>query len=377
MTDVDAATVEQLQAELRQVRDLYAAAQADVAEAREQQTATAEVLRVIASSPTDLARVIQAIVQSASRVCRAAQINVWRCIGDELVLVAKLLEGEGPIPIGLHFTPTRHSVAGRVALDGATVHVHDILESFDEFPASRRSQTGDGYHPRTVAAFPLRHDATLGVLMVTRGEVDPFTDREIALLETFADQAVIAIENARLFDELERRNRELGEASQHKSQFLANMSHELRTPLNAIIGYSEMLQEEAEDLDAGTFLPDLRRINSAGKHLLGLINDILDLSKIESGRMELYPETFAVGRLVQDVASIIQPLVEKNGNTLVVDCPDDVGEMHADVTKVRQTLFNLLSNAAKFTDHGIIELRVTRENALTPGLLRCAARTSA
>jgi signal transduction histidine kinase len=127
-----------------------------------------------------------------------------------------------------------------------------------------------------------------------------------------------------------------------------------------------MLQEEAEDLDADTFLPDLRRINGAGKHLLGLINDILDLSKIEAGRMDLYPETFAVGRLVQDVASIIQPLVEKNSNTLVLDRPDDVGEMHADVTKVRQTLFNLLSNAAKFTEQGTIELRVTRETALTP-----------
>src|SRR5687767_446497 len=128
------------------------------------------------------------------------------------------------------------------------------------------------------------------------------------------------------------------------------MSHELRTPLNAIIGYSEMLQEEAEDLDAGAFLPDLQRINSAGKHLLGLINDILDLSKIEAGRMDLFVESFEVGQLVRDVKAIVQPLVEKNGNTLVVSSPDDIGSMHADQTKLRQALFNLLSNAAKFTD---------------------------
>jgi len=140
------------------------------------------------------------------------------------------------------------------------------------------------------------------------------------------------------------------------------MSHELRTPLNAIIGYSEMLQEEAEDLDEQTFLPDLQRINSAGKHLLGLINDILDLSKIEAGRMDLYVESFDVGQLVRDVQAIVQPLVEKNENRLVVECPEDVGDMQADQTKVRQTLFNLLSNAAKFTEHGTISLTVARES---------------
>src|SRR5205823_7813451 len=124
-------------------------------------------------------------------------------------------------------------------------------------------------------------------------------------------------------------------------------SHELRTPLNAIIGYSEMLQEEAENLDADAFLPDLQRINGAGKHLLGLINDILDLSKIEAGRMDLFIEQFEVGQLVRDVEAIIRPLVSKNGNTLVVECPAEIGTMHADMTKVRQALFNLLSNAAK------------------------------
>src|SRR5262249_35844834 len=145
--------------------------------------------------------------------------------------------------------------------------------------------------------------------------------------------SVLAIENARLFAEVEETSRALEVASRHKSDFLANMSHELRTPLNAIIGYSEMLQEEAEDLDQETLIPDLQKVNAAGKHLLGLINDILDLSKIEAGRMDLFVETFQVGQLVRDVEAIVQPLVEKNGNTLVVNCVEDIGAMSADLTK--------------------------------------------
>ena len=152
-------------------------------------------------------------------------------------------------------------------------------------------------------------------------------------------------------------------ANRAKSQFLANMSHELRTPLNAIIGYSEMLQEEAEDLGQEDFVPDLQKIYTAGKHLLGLINDILDLSKIEAGRMELYLETFDIEDVVQDVVTTIQPLVEKNANKLEVQGANDLGSMEADLTKVRQSLFNLLSNACKFTKQGTIILTVSRGGA--------------
>ena len=150
------------------------------------------------------------------------------------------------------------------------------------------------------------------------------------------------------------------QANQAKSQFLANISHELRTPLNAIIGYSEMLQEDAQDLGQPELIGDLDKIHSAGKHLLGLINDILDLSKIEAGKMELYLETFDVAAAIANVVSTLQPLVAKNSNQLVVDCPTDVGLMHADLTKLRQNLFNLLSNASKFTHSGTITLAVTR-----------------
>jgi signal transduction histidine kinase/DNA-binding response OmpR family regulator len=155
------------------------------------------------------------------------------------------------------------------------------------------------------------------------------------------------------------------QATQAKSQFLASMSHELRTPLNAIIGYSEMLHEQAEDLGQESFLPDLQKIESAGRHLLDLINNILDLSKIEAGKMDVLIEDFEVGALIAEVQSVIQPLMAKNANTLVVDCGPGLGTMRSDQTKLRQNLFNLLSNAAKFTERGQITLvarRLTRDN---------------
>lgn len=162
--------------------------------------------------------------------------------------------------------------------------------------------------------------------------------------------------------ELEHARQAAETANQAKSTFLANMSHELRTPMNAIIGYSEMLIEEAAELEPEEFVPDLQKIQAAGKHLLSLINDILDLSKIEAGRMDLYLETFSLQSLLEGVIATIQPLLEKNSNTLEVKAPTDLGSMHADLTKVRQSLFNLLSNACKFTDRGTITLTVTQQD---------------
>ena len=345
---------------------------ADLAEALEQQTATAEILRVIASSPTDVQPVLDAVAKRAADLCDTYFAAVALVEGDHLRAVTRFVlpaaQSGGALPSGFvdpnpdpgRRIPIDGSVAGRSVTERRTVHVHDI-ESLapEEYPFTR---VGQGQAGRTLLTAPLlREGVAIGAMILRRMEAHPFTDAQVALLETFADQAAIAIANARLFQELQEKSRELEAASQHKSQFLANMSHELRTPLNAIIGYSEMLQEEAEDTHAEAFLPDLVRINAAGKHLLGLINDILDLSKIEAGRMDLHPQTFEIGQLVRDVEAIVQPLVGKNGNTLVVACAYDLGSMHVDQTKLRQVLFNLLSNAAKFTDHGTISLTVQHE----------------
>jgi signal transduction histidine kinase/CheY-like chemotaxis protein len=160
---------------------------------------------------------------------------------------------------------------------------------------------------------------------------------------------------------IESAREEAVRANAAKSRFLATMSHELRTPLNAIIGYSEMLEEEAEDLGHSNFTPDLQKIRAAGKHLLALINDILDLSKIEAGKMDVYFENFEIAAMIKDVVSTIKPLINKNSNTLDVQMPENIGIMRTDLTKVRQGLFNLLSNASKFTDKGQVTLSVQRE----------------
>ena len=198
-----------------------------------------------------------------------------------------------------------------------------------------------------------------GSFVWTQNNASPLRNRTGEIVGTIG--AITNISDRKQAEKELQQAKEIAEqANQAKSMFLANMSHELRTPLNAIIGYSEMLQEEAEDVGVAAFIPDLQKIHGAGHHLLTLINDILDLSKIEAGKMDLYLETFAVAELLNAVSATLRPSMEHNGNTLHLQVAAEVGVMQTDLTKVRQILLNLLSNAAKFTQGGVVTLTVTR-----------------
>jgi GAF domain-containing protein len=206
----------------------------------------------------------------------------------------------------------------------------------------------------------LSTEGTVGALVVRRKQPGEFPKSTVELLQTFAAQSVLAIQNARLFSEIEDKSRQLAEASEHKSQFLASMSHELRTPLNAIIGLTEMMVTNAARFGTEKALEPLRRVNAAGTHLLSLINEVLDLSKIEAGKLELNPEPVNLARLIDEVIGTAGQLAEKNHNRLIVEAQEDLGALTADSMRLKQILLNLLSNACKFTKEGEVALRVRK-----------------
>jgi signal transduction histidine kinase len=262
----------------------------------------------------------------------------------------------GPwIPLG-----TGGGLMGFTLAEGHTVHLPDVKED----PELRGSTVARLTDARTVVGVPMLRDGrSIGGMVLARYEVRPFSERELDLVQTFADQAAIAIENVRLFNEIQDKSRALEVASQHKSEFLANMSHELRTPLNAIIGFSEvLLQGLFGDVNEKQreYLAD---VLGSGQHLLSLINDILDLSKIEAGRMDLELSTFRFRDALDSGLTIVRERAARHAIQLNAAVSSDVGTVEADERKVKQILYNLLSNAVKFTpDGGRVDVSVRADN---------------
>jgi signal transduction histidine kinase len=334
---------------------------AEITEALEQQTATAEILRVISDSPTDVMPVLEAVTHRAAQLCEARDARLFLVEGEALRYVVGFGVVTGVPQI---FPLTRGRVIGRAIIDRTVVHIDDLASASDEYPDSREAQQAFGH--RTTLAVPLvREGKALGGILMRRMEVRPFSEKQIELVKTFTDQATIAIENVRLFNEIQDKSRQLEVASKHKSEFLAHMSHELRTPLNAIIGFSEALMARM----FGEVNPKqdeyLHDIHSSGQHLLSLINDILDLAKVEAGRMELELSEFDLPSALRNAMTLVRERAQNHGITLDLHVDGKMGEIRADERKVKQIVLNLLSNAVKFTpDGGRVELDAHVNDAL-------------
>jgi signal transduction histidine kinase/DNA-binding response OmpR family regulator/HAMP domain-containing protein len=356
-------------ADLRQIYETIEARVRVRTRELQQQTASVQLLQAVAVAANEAAIVEDALQIGLDRVC---EYTGWPV--GHVYLPAGDARGElAPTRIWHLQNPERFEtfrkvtevtrstpgfgLAGRVFASGKPAWIIDVSKE----PAFRRAKIATDIGVRAGFAFPVLVGREVAAVLEFFSDqaVEP-DERLLDLMVHVGTQLGRVIERTRAAEEIRQAKEAAEAANQAKSAFLANMSHELRTPLNAIIGYSEMLQEEAEDLGQEGFIPDLQKVHTAGQHLLALINDILDLSKIEAGRMDLYLETFDIPTMLQDVVTTIRLLVEKNANTLEVHAPNDLGAMRADLTKVRQSLFNLLSNACKFTQRGTIWLTVAR-----------------
>jgi signal transduction histidine kinase len=320
-------------------------------EALEQQRASAEVLGVISSSVADTRPVFEAILESCERLFEGHLVGVTLATSDgKIDLVAyhgedhEQLKAVYPLPL------THDSGSGSAILDAEVKHYPDT-EAGDVPRGVREGCRATGV--RSIVFAPMMFEGRgIGAIWVGRKSVSQFSDKQVALLRTFADQAVIAIQNARLFREIQEKSQQLEIANRHKSEFLANMSHELRTPLNAIIGFSEVLAEryfgELNEKQA-EYVND---IHASGRHLLGLINDILDLSKIEAGRMELDVADFDLPAALQNAMTLVKERAQRHGIALSLEVDLSLGMVRADERKFKQIMLNLLSNAVKFTPEG-------------------------
>jgi signal transduction histidine kinase len=322
------------------------------------QTATSEVLRVISGSVTDTQPVFDVIAERASRLTGANSGWVFTFDGEWIRGASAFGLTPEALTLALSFFPMRPSggsYTARAIRDGTVVNVADALAETDPEYATKPVARAAGY--RSVLSVPmLRGREVIGAISVNRADVGRFGDKEVELLRTFADQAVIAIENVRLFNELQHKTQQLEVAGRHKSAFLANMSHELRTPLNAILGFTRIVLRETRERIDRKQADNLEKILASARHLVGLINATLDLTRIEAGRIEITAGEIALAPLLDECLRSVEPLLS-DGVALDCHIAPNLPPMRVDAEKLRQIVINLLSNAVKFTERGRIDVR--------------------